>query len=328
MLTRVANQGTDTRQSLHKQKVDSAPNSKFHNFVGMRARKQRKKGERKKHTPRRVARRAKSTSPHKRGYKRISLVLEEGENSNNNNLAATPIPTILRLHHHTHTPPHSVLRLEMLLCKRELYRGRVGGEGGLSDRPGQPGRTTEVGPHPGLQLARRAGQVRPALDRAPDVAVDHLPVRSAVHRPRPEERERVVFRPRVVHHNVPHRRLIELLGEVDVDPEEVGVHLRRFDLLKERLEPPETRHVTADPEKFDPTQSPETTALLTVPDVLEDARKRRHTDTCPDQNGHFRLEHIFCRGAIGTIDSYDRQRAGGCCRIDFNKVTATGEVGV
>jgi hypothetical protein len=55
------------------------------------------------------------------------------------------------------------------------------------------------------------------------------------------------------------------------------ISLSSFDFLQEALEPAEGRSVAANPKEFNPAKRAQVTTALTIPDVLEDRRKRRHT---------------------------------------------------
>lgn len=55
------------------------------------------------------------------------------------------------------------------------------------------------------------------------------------------------------------------------------ISLGGFDLLKKSLEPTERRGVTANPEELDALEGLEGSLLLSVPDMLEDRRKRSNT---------------------------------------------------
>ena len=61
------------------------------------------------------------------------------------------------------------------------------------------------------------------------------------------------------------------------------ISLGSLDLLEERLEPAERGRITADPEELHALERAKGALLLAVPDVLEDARERRHADTRPHQ---------------------------------------------
>ena len=74
----------------------------------------------------------------------------------------------------------------------------------------------------GLELRVGARKVLASLDRLAHAAVDVLPVWTAEHGARTEERERVVFSTGIVDCNVPEHVLGNLLREIDVDTQEVG----------------------------------------------------------------------------------------------------------
>ncbi len=77
-------------------------------------------------------------------------------------------------------------------------------------------------PDLGLELGVSAGDVLASLDSLAHARVDRFPVRASEHSTSAEERKRVVLRTRIVHSDVPEHILRDLLGEVDVDTEEVG----------------------------------------------------------------------------------------------------------
>ena len=74
----------------------------------------------------------------------------------------------------------------------------------------------------GLELGLRTGQVLTGLNRRPHLLVDMLPVGTAEHRARAEQREGIVRRARVVHSDVPQHVLANLLREINVDTQEVS----------------------------------------------------------------------------------------------------------
>lgn len=76
-------------------------------------------------------------------------------------------------------------------------------------------------PNLGLELSVGTRDVLAALDGLAHARVDRLPVGAAEHGTSAKERKRVVLRARIVDSNVPEHVLRDLLGEVDVDTEEV-----------------------------------------------------------------------------------------------------------
>ena len=78
-----------------------------------------------------------------------------------------------------------------------------------------------------LELRVGAGQILAGLNGLTHTAVDALPVRATEHGSGTEEGQRVVFRTGVVDRDVPKHILADLLGEVDVDAQEVGYEQAR-----------------------------------------------------------------------------------------------------
>lgn len=213
--------------------------------------------------------------------------------------------------------------LEVLLCKGELNRRRAGFNCRLANRLGKRRRSTEVSSNARLELARSTREVLSRLNRRANVAIDRLPIRTTVHCARAEERQRIILCACIVDDDTPDGVLVELLRQVEVDAQKVGVHLRRLDLLEQRLEPTKAWCITADPEKLDAAERTEPASLLPVPNVLENARKRRDTDTSTDENGHLGLEDIFCGRTIGTIDADHWKWARGGCWIQLDEISTT-----
>ena len=73
----------------------------------------------------------------------------------------------------------------------------------------------------GLQLGVGTRQVLTGLDSLPHATVDALPVGAAEHGTRAEKGKRIVLSTCVVHGDVPQHVLVDLLGEIDVDTQEV-----------------------------------------------------------------------------------------------------------
>ena len=74
----------------------------------------------------------------------------------------------------------------------------------------------------GPQLGVGAREVLTTLNGQAHAGVDRLPVGTTEHGTGTKQRERVVLRASVVDSDVPEHVLGDLLGEVDVDAEEVG----------------------------------------------------------------------------------------------------------
>lgn len=73
-----------------------------------------------------------------------------------------------------------------------------------------------------LQLSAGARQVLAGLDGLTHATVDGFPVRAAEHGASTEKGQWVVLGTSIVDRNVPQHVLADLLGEVDVDAQEVG----------------------------------------------------------------------------------------------------------
>jgi hypothetical protein len=217
----------------------------------------------------------------------------------------------------------------VLLGEREC-NGRAGGSLSFDlNSLGQDGGSTEIDSNTCFELTGAAGQVLAEFDGAAETAKDSFPVRATIHGPGPQEGQRIVFSTSIVDNDVPDGIFLEFLGEVDVDAEEVGVHLGSFDFLEQTLEPTERRSIPADPEEFNTAESAERALLLPIPDVLEDGGKGSYTNTGTDENSDLRVEHIFSGSTIGTINANDGQGAGVGVGIEFDKVTtAEGGLGI
>lgn len=112
-------------------------------------------------------------------------------------------------------------------------------------------------------------------------------------------------------------------GEESRVESRLTIHLCSFDLLEQALEPPKRGSVTADPEEFDTSESTKSTALLPVPDVLEDGSKRSDTDTGTNEDGDFGFEDIFSGSTVWTINPNNGERASVGVGVELNKVTTT-----
>lgn len=98
------------------------------------------------------------------------------------------------------------------------------------------------------------------------------------------------------------------------------ISLSLFDFLQERLEPSKARSIPAHPNELDTSQSTKLSPLLAVPDVLEDTREWRNTDTGTDQDSHFGVEDILGRGTVWTVDPDAGESGAGVG--EFDEVTA------
>ena len=82
---------------------------------------------------------------------------------------------------------------------------------------------TEIGTDGRLELRLASREVLTVLDRRPQAQVDALPVRTTEHGTSAEKRERVILSTGIVDGDVPEHVLADLLGEVDVDTQEIGL---------------------------------------------------------------------------------------------------------
>lgn len=225
--------------------------------------------------------------------------------------------------------PAPNLNLEVLLGEREL-NGRARGRRGFNlNSLGENGRSTEIDSASRFELTGAAGQVLAKFDRVAEAAEDSFPVGATIHGTGPQEGQRIVFSTGIVDDNVPDSVFLEFLSEVDVDAEEVGIHLGSFNFLEKTLEPTEGRSIPADPEEFDTAESTKRALLLPVPDVLEDGGEGSHTNTSTDENSDLGVEDILSGSTIGTINANDGQGAGVGVGIKFDEITtAEGGLGI
>jgi hypothetical protein len=217
--------------------------------------------------------------------------------------------------------PNEPNPLEMLLCKRKVDRLSINRQTLLLDRLGQSRRSAKERPDLGAQRSLPTGEILPRLDRHPQPAVDRLPVWPAKDRARAEERERVVRLPGVVDCDVPEHVFVDLLREEDVHAQKVWVGLGSLDFLEQGLEPAKRGGVSADPEELDTLQRAQVPTALAVPDVLQDARKRRNTDPSADQNRNLRIEHVLCRRTVRPVDA-NAGKSHPSDRVDLDKLAA------
>jgi hypothetical protein len=80
----------------------------------------------------------------------------------------------------------------------------------------------EIGSNARAKLTLRTGEVLASLNGVADVGVDRGPVWTSVHGTSAEKCQGVVLCTSIVDNDVPHGRLVELLGKVNVDAQEVG----------------------------------------------------------------------------------------------------------
>jgi len=191
--------------------------------------------------------------------------------------------------------------------------------GGFLDDSGKNTRTTEVGRNSSLELGFAARDVLTSFDGLTQVTIDSHPVGATEHGTRTEEGQWIVVSTSIIDSDIPQHVFADLLGEVDVDAQEVGISLGSLNLVQQALEPTEGRSITADPEEFDTTENTKVATLLSVPDVLEDRCKGGNTDTSSNQDGNFSIENILRRGTIRSINANLREgRSSG--RVDLNKI--------
>lgn len=77
-------------------------------------------------------------------------------------------------------------------------------------------------PDSSLELRVGAGQVLTSLDCLAEAAVDSLPVGATEHGTGAEERKGIIRSSGIVDSNIPQHVLADLLGQVDVDAQEVS----------------------------------------------------------------------------------------------------------
>lgn len=74
----------------------------------------------------------------------------------------------------------------------------------------------------GAELRRASGKVATILDGPLHPWVDGIPIRPSEHGTSTEEGQGVVFRSSVIDSDIPKHIFSNLLGQVDVDSEEIG----------------------------------------------------------------------------------------------------------
>lgn len=124
--------------------------------------------------------------------------------------------------------------------------------------------------------------------------------------------ERINIGTNTVQHDVVGSVVVELLGEVGVDLQElvtiatrkVGGFLRlSLERREEDLEPFEGGGVFANPDEFDTSETGWWVGTIAhVPDVLENSSPGSNTDTGSDENGDFVVEDILSWCSVGTVD--------------------------
>ena len=146
--------------------------------------------------------------------------------------------------------------------------------------------TAEICANSDLRLRLDFRKIRSVINGLPHLAENRHPIRPPERGAAAEEGERIVLRSNVVDNDVPQHIFTDLLGKVDVDPEEVVVHLGGLDRLKQGLEPTERRSVPTYPEKFHALQRANITILSSVPDVFQDGREGGDANTSTNKDGN------------------------------------------
>lgn len=83
--------------------------------------------------------------------------------------------------------------------------------------------TTEISTDGRLELRLASRQVLSVFDRRPQAQVDALPVRTTEHGTSTKKSQWVVLGTSVVNGDVPEHIFANLLGEIDVDTQEIGL---------------------------------------------------------------------------------------------------------
>lgn len=136
----------------------------------------------------------------------------------------------------------------------------------------------------------------------PDTPKDHIPVRTAKVRRRPQAGNGILIGVGIIDHNVGRIVNLDLGRQVRVDLDAV-VDILGFDSQQKRAEPLERAEISADPEEVHLAQPRLLLRVVhAIPDRLEDGGEGGHADTGTDQDGHLVLEHVFGGGAERSID--------------------------
>ena len=181
----------------------------------------------------------------------------------------------------------------------------------LPDLPRRGIRAAEIHADLRPQTAIQPADIAPIQDPIAHRAKQPFEIRSAEIRPAPEFGQRVMGGADAVELDVLDRVHVQALREVGVDAQEfrgrgaLGVGGRLgFEAGEERLEPFEGAGVLADPDEFQSPQSRRRVrSAAEVPDVFQDARPGRDTDTGADEDGDFVVEDVFRGGAVGAVDA-------------------------
>jgi len=152
----------------------------------------------------------------------------------------------------------------------------------------------------------------------PNTLEHHIPVRPSKVRRRPETRNRITIRIRIIDHDICRIVDLDLRSEVRVDLDMV-IHILGFDSEEEGAEPFEGAEITAYPEEVDFAEARLLLGVVhAVPDGFEDGCERRDTDTSTDEERDLVLEDVFGGGAKGAVDVDSREdtadgRVDGVC---------------
>lgn len=143
----------------------------------------------------------------------------------------------------------------------------------------------------------------------PDTPEHGPPVRPPEVRRRPQPRDRIAVRVRIVDHDIGRVVRLDLRRQVRVDLD-VIVHVLGLDGEQQAPEPLETPEVAAHPEEV---HLAETRLLLRVvhpvPDGLENRGERRHADARADEDGCLVFEDVFGGRPEGPVDVDARKHA-------------------
>jgi len=160
-------------------------------------------------------------------------------------------------------------------------------------------RPTEENPHIRLRMRFR------------NTREDPIPIRPSKVRRRTQARDRVFLSANVLHDDIVHFVLLELGGEVDGDFDTVlGVLF--FDGVQEGVEPFGAAEVSDDPGEVDlgkPRRLRIIKVIHPIPNILQNTRKRRHTNTRSNQKHSLEIQKVLRRTAKGSIHHHTGQHA-------------------
>lgn len=208
----------------------------------------------------------------------------------------------------------------MFLGKGKLNRRAGVVNTGFLESLGDSTGSTEVGPDFCFQLGCAAWDVLSALNGLSHLAINGHPVGAAKHGAGAEECERVVLCAGIIDGDVPKHVFVNLLGEVDVDAQEVRISLGCLDFRQETLEPTKRWSITANPEEFNTAKRSTVALSLAVPYILENGGKGSDTDTGSDQDSDLDIKHILSRGAERTVDANGGESESAVA-IEFDEVS-------